>query len=95
MAGFMMQKGRLVICGDAGEALADSMYEGVVFVSGTIAALGNDAVVQEPTAEDRAALAELLATYRVPAPPAFKKIVSGRKLWNFDRKELGVWKAAL
>jgi glutamate synthase domain-containing protein 3 len=95
MAGFMMQKGRLVICGDAGEALADSMYEGVVFVGGKVAALGNDAVVQEPTAEDRAALAELLATYRVPAPPAFKKIVSGRKLWNFDRKELGVWKVAL
>ncbi len=95
MAGFMMQKGRIVICGDAGEALADSMYEGVVFVGGQVAALGNDAVVQEPSAEDRAALAALLATYNVPAPAAFRKIVSGRKLWNFDRKELDLWKAAL
>jgi glutamate synthase domain-containing protein 3 len=95
MAGFMMQKGRIIVCGDAGEALADSMYEGVVFVGGKIAALGNDAVVEEPTAEDQAALHDLLTTYRVPAPAAFKKVVSGRKLWNFDRKELDIWKAVL
>jgi hypothetical protein len=25
----------------------------------------------------------------------FRKVVSGRKLWNFDRRELEVWKAAL
>ncbi len=95
MAGFMMQKGRIVICGDAGEALADSMYEGVVFVGGKIAALGNDAVVQEPTTEDRAALHDLLSRYQVPAPAAFQKVVSGRRLWNFDRKELDIWKVAL
>jgi glutamate synthase domain-containing protein 3 len=95
MAGFMMQKGRIVVCGDAGEALADSMYEGVVFVGGQIASLGNDAVIEEPNAEDRAGLDELLATHRLPAPAAFRKVVSGRKLWNFDRKELTIWKAAL
>ncbi len=95
MAGFMMQKGRIVICGDAGDALADSMYEGVVFVGGTIASLGNDAVVSEPTDDDTAVLKELLASYEIPAPASFKKIVSGRKLWNFDRKELEIWKAAL
>jgi glutamate synthase domain-containing protein 3 len=95
MAGFMMQKGRIVICGDAGDALADSMYEGVVFVGGQIASLGNDAVIEEPTAEDRAWLNEMLVTYRVPGPTAFRKVVSGRKLWNFDRKELEVWRAAL
>jgi glutamate synthase domain-containing protein 3 len=95
MAGFMMQKGRLIICGDAGDALADSMYEGVVFVGGKIEALGNDAVLAEVTAEDAAALAELLGQYNVPAPASFKKVVSGRKLWNFDTKELAAWKAAL
>src|SRR5579875_4140032 len=95
MAGFMMQKGRIVICGDAGDALADSMYEGVVFVGGRIASLGNDAVIEEPTAEDRAWLHELLVTYRVPGPTAFRKVVSGRKLWNFDRREWEIWRAAL
>ena len=29
---FMAQSGRLVICGDAGEALGDSLYEAVIFV---------------------------------------------------------------
>jgi glutamate synthase domain-containing protein 3 len=95
MAGFMMQKGRIVICGDAGDALADSMYEGIVFVGGQIASLGNDAVIEQPTAEDRAWLNEMLVTYRVPGPTAFRKVISGRKLWNFDRRELEVWKAAL
>ena len=95
MAGFMMQKGRIIVCGDAGEALADSMYEGVVYVGGNITALGNDAVIEEPGSEEQAALAGLLASYNLPPPPAFKKVVSGRKLWNFDRKELDVWRAAL
>jgi glutamate synthase domain-containing protein 3 len=95
MAGFMMQKGRIVICGDTGEALADSMYEGIVFVGGKIEALGNDAVVEEPSREDQAWLLDLLSKYNVPVPATFKKVVSGRKLWNFDRKELEIWKAAL
>lgn len=95
MAGFMMQKGRIVICGDAGDALADSMYEGVVFVGGQIAALGNDTVIETPTAEEQAALKDLLTTYRISGPAAFRKIVSGKKLWNFDKKELGIWKVAL
>lgn len=95
MAGFLMQKGRLVICGDAGDGLADSMYEGIVFVGGQIASLGNDAVIEEPTAEERAWLHELLVAHRVPGPVAFRKVISGRKLWNFDRRELEVWKAAL
>jgi glutamate synthase domain-containing protein 3 len=95
MAGFMMQKGRIIICGDAGEALADSMYEGVVFVGGTIASLGNDAVVEQPTADEEATLLDLLTSYNVPAPAAFRKIVSGRKLWHFDKKDLETWKVAL
>jgi len=43
---------------------------------------------------DQASLKDLLATYNVgDARRDFKKIVSGRKLWNFDRKELEIWKA--
>lgn len=94
MAGFMMQKGKIIVCGDAGDALADSMYEGVVFVGGKIAGLGNDTVIEEPTSEDEAWLASLLHEYKVRGPVRFKKVVSGKKLWNFDRKE-DVWKAAL
>jgi glutamate synthase domain-containing protein 3 len=95
MAGFMMQKGRIVICGNAGDALADSMYEGIVFVGGEVAGLGNDAVLEEPSADDRSWLNELLVTHRMTGPTTFRKVVSGRKLWNFDRRELQTWKAAL
>jgi glutamate synthase domain-containing protein 3 len=95
MAGFMMQKGTIIICGDAGEALADSMYEGTVFVGGTVASLGNDAIIQAPSSEECEELGRLLVTYGIERRPAFKKIVSGRKLWNFDKKELDIWKAAL
>jgi len=94
MTGFMMQRGRIVICGDAGEALADSMYEGVVFVGGRIAELGNDAVVSDATAAEAAEIQATLARYGISGPLAFRKVVSGRKLWNYDKKELDVWKAA-
>jgi glutamate synthase domain-containing protein 3 len=94
MAGFMMQKGRLIICGDAGDALADSMYEGVVYVGGRIHALGNDAVTEEPTPTEQDELQSLCEAYEIPAPKLFRKVVAGRKLWNFDRKE-SLWKVAL
>ena len=35
--GFMMQRGRMVILGDAGKNLGDSMYDGTIYVGGKIA----------------------------------------------------------
>ena len=95
MTGFMAQKGVIVICGNAGEALADSMYEGVVFVGGEIAALGNDAVIEEPTAADESMLAAAFARHGVARPARLRKIVAGRKLWNFEHSELETWRHAL
>jgi glutamate synthase domain-containing protein 3 len=94
MAGFMMQKGRIIVCGDAADALADSMYEGIVYVGGKIEALGNDAVIEEPTAAEADELRALCERFEIKAPALFKKVVAGRKLWNFDRKE-SLWKVAL
>ena len=31
---FMAQAGRMVVCGDAGDALGDSLYEAVIYVRG-------------------------------------------------------------
>jgi glutamate synthase domain-containing protein 3 len=95
MAGFMMQKGRIIICGNAGAALADSMYEGVVYVGGRIDELGNDAVAQDTPPGEYAELKHLLEAHGLAVPAAFTRVASGRKLWNFDRKELDVWKVAL
>jgi glutamate synthase domain-containing protein 3 len=102
MAGFMAQKGTIIVCGDTGEAFADSMYEAVCFVSGSIAELGNDAVIEEPTAEDIAFLESALSRYlgeKIQNPKSkiqnFKKVVAGRKLWNFDKREWKTWREAL
>jgi glutamate synthase domain-containing protein 3 len=95
MAGFLMQKGTIVICGDAGDGLADSMYEGVIYVGGRIASLGNDTVVADASPQELADLGQHLASFNLPRPETFRKVISGRKLWNFDRKELDLWKAAL
>jgi glutamate synthase domain-containing protein 3 len=98
MAGFMGQKGKLVVCGDAGDAFADSLYETVCFVGGNIEGLGTDAVVEEPSQEDAAWLDATLAQY-LPGVARrgqdFKKVVAGRKLWNFDKREWKVWQEAL
>ena len=95
MTGFMMQKGVIVIGGNAGEALADSMYEGIVFVGGTIESLGNDAVIETPTAQDERMLDAAFTEHGLPRPTALRKVVSGRKLWNFERHELRAWREAL
>jgi glutamate synthase domain-containing protein 3 len=97
MAGFMAQKGTLIVCGDAGEAFADSMYEAVCFVGGRIGELGNDAVIKEPTEKERAFLQEVLSRHLPEKAGAgeFKKVVSGRKLWNFNKQERAVWREAL
>jgi len=94
MTGFMMQRGRIIVCGDAGDALADSMYEGVIFVGGEIAALGSDAVVSDASAGELAEIRSELARHGVKGPSGFRKIVSGRKLWNYDKKDMETWKAA-
>ncbi len=94
MTGFMMQRGRIIVCGSAGPALADSMYEGVVYVGGAIAELGNDTVVTDAAAEELAEIHAAVDRYDLKGPHAFRKVVSGRKLWNYDKKELDVWKAA-
>ena len=95
MTGFMAQKGAIIILGDADEALADSMYETEVFVAGRIAELGNDAVVSEPSDADRATVRALLRSFDLPEPRSLKKVVAGRRLWNFDKKDFELWKQAL
>jgi glutamate synthase domain-containing protein 3 len=102
MAGFMAQKGTLIVCGDAGEAFADSMYSTVCYVGGRIASLGNDAVVEPLADVDVQVLEIALSNHfpdevraRIPKAEAFQKVVSGRKLWNFNKRDWRVWQEAL
>src|SRR5579872_1214882 len=102
MAAFMAQKGSLIVCGDTGDAFADSMYATVCYVGGKIASLGTDAVLSTMDAEEADSLcrilnAELPAELLEQIPPAaeFQKVVSGRKLWNFDQHDRKIWQEAL
>ena len=102
MAGFMGQAGTMVVLGNTGRAFADSMYQTTCFVGGEIAELGNDAVIEAPTSEDQDLLREVLAEHLPGHPRAspaeigrFKKVVSGRQLWNFDKNERTLWREAL
>jgi glutamate synthase domain-containing protein 3 len=87
---FMAQAGRLVICGDAGDALGDSLYEAVIYVRGKIKSLGADARQEDMTAADHAAVAELLQRAGFPYDPTeFKRVASARSLyhWNADANQ--------
>lgn len=84
---FMAQAGRLVVCGDAGHALGDSLYEAVIYVRGRVHSLGADAREEPMTDEDLRAVQALLdqAGFAHSARD-FKRIASARSLyhWNAD-----------
>ena len=44
MSAFMAQSGNLVVCGDAGEALGDSLYETDIYIKGRVKSLGADCI---------------------------------------------------
>jgi len=88
--GFMMQRGRIIILGDAGANLGDSMYDGTMFVGGNIKSFGSDAVEAELTANDIAWLKRKLKVAEIGSDfdlTKMTKIVSGKKLWNYDALE--------
>ena len=88
--GFMMQRGRIIILGDVGPNLGDSLYDGTIFVGGKIESLGADAVEAEMTDLDRFWLKRKLKVAEIDKKVDYSKItkiVSGKKLWNYDNLE--------
>ncbi|ARE41352.1 Glutamate synthase [NADPH] putative GlxC chain [Rhodovulum sp. P5] len=85
MSAFMAQKGTLVVLGDAGEALGDSLYEALLFVRGTVKSLGADCIEKEMRPEHIDLLRDLLTRAGADAKPEeFKRYGSARKLYNFN-----------
>jgi methylamine---glutamate N-methyltransferase subunit B len=90
MSAFMAQSGCLVVCGDAGEALGDSIYEARLYVRGSVASLGADCVEKEVRDEHRAQIASLLDGAGIDADPSdFRRYGSARQLYNFHIDHAG------
>lgn len=85
MSAFMAQTGHLVVCGDAGAHLGDSIYEAVIYVRGRVESLGSDCVAKKMTASDRSKLAALLTRAGIAGldPADFRRYGSARQLYNF------------
>jgi len=84
MSAFMAQAGRLVVCGDAGAHLGDSIYEAELFVRGRVESLGADCVEKDMTPEHTHRLQALLAQAGMAADAArFRRYGSARRLYHF------------
>ncbi|MEO8245053.1 MAG: GXGXG domain-containing protein [bacterium] len=87
MSCFMAQSGNMVVLGDAGEALGDSLYEARLFVRGSVKSLGADCIEKEMRPEHLALLADLLQRGEADGkarPEEFKRYGSARKLYTFS-----------
>src|SRR4029078_8912160 len=85
MSAFMAQRGNLIVCGDAGDALGGSIYEARLYVKGKVASLGADCIEKDMRAEHLADLERLLkAAKRKEKPSEFRRYGSARKLYNFS-----------
>jgi formylmethanofuran dehydrogenase subunit C len=91
MTGFMAQAGTILIGGDAGHALGDSLYEAAIYVQGSIASLGADAVIDDMTDDD------MLVVKRLVEESGFDhieldrltKVASARQLYHFSTHNHG------
>lgn len=92
LSGFMAQRGKLIALGDANDGVGDSLYEGNIYVAGRIKGLGIDAVITPPSPEEVDDIEAIIAEVGFELKPRdWKKIVAGRKLWYFDKREANTW----
>lgn len=91
MSAFMAQKGRLVVLGDAGDALGDSLYEARIYCRGTPKSLGADCIEKDMAERHRQELGELLerAGFTGVDASSFKRYGSARRLYNFEIDHAG------
>ena len=95
MSAFMAQAGDLIVLGDAGADLGDSIYEARLFVRGSVASLGADCVRKDMRPEHHDTLARTLAATGFDADPAdFTRYGSARRLYNFNVDDVDALAAA-
>jgi glutamate synthase domain-containing protein 3 len=92
MSAFMAQAGNLVVLGDAGDALGDSIYEARLYLRGKVKSLGTDCVMKEMRDEHKASLRRLLDAAGIGGTvdvSEFRRYGSARSLYNFHINNLG------
>jgi glutamate synthase domain-containing protein 3 len=88
----MAQAGNLVVLGDAGEALGDSIYEARLFVRGTVHGLGADCVEKAMQDRHKAEVRQLLDAAGLGGEVdvgAFRRYGSARQLYHFHVDHAG------
>jgi methylamine---glutamate N-methyltransferase subunit B len=92
MSAFMAQTGNLVVLGDAGDALGDSLYEARIFLRGRAKSLGADCVAKDMRDAHKATLRTLLDAAGIGGAvdvSEFRRYGSARQLYNFHVENLG------
>jgi glutamate synthase domain-containing protein 3 len=85
MSCFLGQAGNLLVCGDAGDGLGDSLYEVQIFIRGKVEGLGADCIEKEMREEHLKTVKDLLCRSGIEADPGeFRRYGSARKLYHFN-----------
>jgi hypothetical protein len=88
--GAAIRGGDLICKGSVGARTGIAMYDGTIFVGGSIGSYGSDAVDAELTKSDQDWLKRKLKVAEIGDNfdvSKMKKIVAGKKLWNYDNLE--------
>jgi glutamate synthase domain-containing protein 3 len=92
LSAFMAQTGNLVVLGDAGEALGDSIYEAHLYLRGKVKSLGADCVEKPMKDQHKAELRRLLDSAGVNGSVdigEFRRYGSARRLYHFHIDNIG------
>ncbi len=63
------------------------MYDGEIYVGGTVKSLGIDCVEGEWTDADTELIDRKFGIYGLDKPSSFQKFVCGKRLYNYDNLE--------
>ena len=92
LSGFMAHAGRIIALGGAGDACADSLWGGEVWLAAPAKSLGIDTRLTEPDADEVAAVEALLAERGLAdSSREWRKIVSAQRLWHFESRDAKAW----
>lgn len=93
MSAFMAQRGCLLVCGDAGDALGDSIYEARIYLRGKAKSLGADCVEKPLEPAHREEVEHLLARAGFGGMKArdFRRFGSARALYHFKVDNAGAY----